>query len=217
MPLKVSANGRFLQREDGSPFFDDESPAGLKREAAGIGPVRSVTRLLTLFALLMVMVGVASAERQKLSVAVTYGLFRPASSATRRTFGDTWGGLSVAPFRHHRKDGWRPIFDLAVYQHERQGRATLVPLTVGAERSIGDGRSVQPYVALRVGPYYGRVRSALGERDSGLGFDANASLGVTFRERFFVEARYDYFTRFAGSRFDGLSVSAGVRLFDVRL
>jgi hypothetical protein len=173
-------------------------------------------RFAAILGLLLLAGGFVSADdTKKLSIAVSYSVFRPSSGATRDTFGSTWSGIGIAPFTRQRSGRWRPTFDVSLYSHDDLGRATLVPVTFGVQRAFGSRGSAIPYASARVGPYYGRVRTALGERDTHVGFDANAAVGVTFRERFFVEARYDYFSRIAGTRFDGLSLTVGVRVFDI--
>jgi hypothetical protein len=165
--------------------------------------------------LLLIAGGIVSADdNKKLSIAVSYGMFRPSSGSTRDIFGSTWSGIGIGQFTRQRAARWRPTFDVALYNHDDVGRATLVPVTIGVQRAFGSTGSAIPYAAVRVGPYYGRVRDALGERSTHIGFDANAAMGVTINERVFVEARYDYFSRIAGTSFDGVSLTVGVRVFD---
>jgi hypothetical protein len=173
-------------------------------------------RLAAVLCLLLLAGGAVSAdETKKLSIAVSYSVFRPSSGATRDTFGSTWSGIGIAPFTRQRSERWRPTFDVTLYSHDDVGRATLVPVTFGVQKAFGSSGTAIPYASVRVGPYYGRVRDALGERTTHIGFDANAAVGVTFKERFFLEARYDYFSRIAGTRFDGVSLTVGVRVFDI--
>lgn len=173
-------------------------------------------RIAAVLGLLLIAVGGASAEDgKKLSIALSYSAFRPSSGSTRDIFGSTWSGIGISPFTRQRAERWRPTYDIQLLSNDDVGRATLVPVTFGVQRAFGNSGSAIPYAAVRVGPYYGRVRDALGERDTHIGVDANAAVGVTFKERVFVEARYDYFSRIAGTRFDGVSLTVGVRVFDL--
>ena len=73
-------------------------------------------------------------------------------------------------------------------------------------------------MTLRCGPYYGKIEDAIaGTRETHTGLNANVAYGVVIKRKFYIEARYDYFSRFSGRKFDGLSLSAGVRLFDIKL
>jgi hypothetical protein len=172
-------------------------------------------RLTAVLCLLLAVSGGVAAADKKLSIALAYSAFRPSSATARDIYGSPWTGLSIAPFTRHRSDQWRPTFDVTFYHHDHLGEVRLIPVTFGVQRAFGGSGTAIPYVAVRAGPYYGWVKSPLGERDSRIGLGANAAIGVTIKQRFFVEARYDYFGRISGSRFDGLSLTTGVRVFDI--
>lgn len=160
----------------------------------------------------------ASAEKTKISLGITYGVFVPSSGSTRSIFGHSWFGLSGGLVDREKPNRWTMVWDFNIRSHERAGEVSLYPLTIGVQRGLGRAGFAQPYVALRAGPYYGEVKAdVIGVRESALGLNANVALGVIFQERFYLEARYDYFSRFARSNFDGLTLTAGVRLFDFGL
>jgi hypothetical protein len=48
-----------------------------------------------------------------------------------------------------------------------------------------------------------------------VGINANATLGVLFNERFQIAARYDVYSKVGGFSFNGLTLSAGIKLFDL--
>lgn len=126
--------------------------------------------------------------------------------------------ISFKSFEPTKPTEWRFIAEVGSYQFDGPTEATLLPVTVGMERALSEGKNVQPYVTLRGGPYYGKVeRPALGFSENQIGLNLNAAFGVTFSRRYFAEIRYDYFSRFAGINFDGFSISAGMRLFDIPL
>jgi hypothetical protein len=158
-----------------------------------------------------------SAEQLVLPVALTYGVFRPTDGKTMETFGHRWGGLSATLFAPTRRPRWGFSFDLDFHDKERDDNdALLIVATAGVGRGLGPPRRIQPYVAARAGPFYHRLKLA-GKHETGLGLNANAGLGVIFYRRAFLEARYDFFTDVEGFRFDGWSLTTGVRIFDIKI
>jgi len=182
-------------------------------------------RLLALLGLLFLAGGsVRAAEGEdggrRLSLAITASLRRPFSATTRDRFGDTWFGIGADLFTRQRPTKWRFSADLDIQSNDDVGKVTLIPLTFGGARALSEKTKAgwQPYVTLRAGPYYGKVEGdRLPIEDETLGFNANVSLGVVYRERYSLSLRYDYFSRFARTRFDSLSLSAAVRVLDVKL
>lgn len=91
-------------------------------------------------------------------------------------------------------------------------------MTAGVQRGFGTDPEQQSYVAVRVGPYYGAVDDNMkGPDDSTIGFNANVSAGIILNQRYFLEARQDWFSGLAGNDFDGLTLAAGVKIFDFGL
>jgi hypothetical protein len=155
--------------------------------------------------------------REKISIYVGYSYYFPTASSTQDAFGHAWPQLTAGRFERRKPERWGPTYDLASFRRDDSYRADLFPLTAGIQRAIGshDSRDVQPYVALRAGPYYGRVKAeAAGVSETRIGLNANASLGVVIQERYFVEGRYDHFGHLAGYNLDGFSLCAGVRVLD---
>lgn len=172
--------------------------------------------LCLLFALL-ISCGAASAE-DKISIALSAGAFFPVSSTTRDKYDDCWMRVSFKTFESEKPKEWRFIAEGGAFKLDGPSSARLYPLTFGVEKGLTESRNLQPYVTLRAGPYYGSVtEDAIGLDESHVGLNANASLGVTIKRKFYVEVRYDYFSKFAGTNFDGVSLSAGMRLFDIKL
>lgn len=158
--------------------------------------------------------------QDKVSFAFSYGEFIPTSSGTRDTFDSAWTRIALKTFDPTKPAEWRFVTEGGYYKASGPTSAKLIPLTCGFERGFGesDDAKTRPYVTLRAGPYYGKVETpAIGLEETTWGLNVNASAGLVFNRRFYVEARYDYFSRFAGFNFDGLSLSAGVRLFDISL
>lgn len=163
---------------------------------------------------------VAFSQDRTIPVGVDVGVYLPSDSTVRNVFGDAWFRVGLTPISLQAPGEWRFTFDVAILDSgTAANRALLVPVTFGATRSFGDPEAnARPYIALRGGPFYGDVNSPLlGVNKTGFGFDANAALGVAFGGRFYIEARYDYMSDFGGLKFSGFFLSAGVKLFDIRL
>lgn len=176
--------------------------------------MKSVVCLL--FALLLVS-GAAVAE-EKISIALSAGAFFPVDSETKEKFDDCWTRVSLKTFEVEKPMEWRFIAEGGAFKLDGPSSARLYPLTFGVERGLSAADNLQPYVALRAGPYYGRLKEeATNLNESNVGLNVNAAFGVTIRKKFYVELRYDYFSKFAGADFDGISISAGMRLFDIKL
>jgi hypothetical protein len=159
-------------------------------------------------------------EKRTITLGASFDLFRPFSSTTRDRFGDTWIGIGGGFFDRRQPTHWAFSFDLDFRGHDDIGEATLIPLTFGAVRGLGAKTKAgwQPFVALRVGPYYGKVEGdRLPTEDETLGLNANAALGIIYRERYALSLRYDFFSHFAGTDFSGLSLRASVRVLQVKL
>lgn len=152
-----------------------------------------------------------------LPIALTYSSFQPVHGDTSRTFGHHWSSFGAALFKPVRQTRWAFTFD---FDYKNKGRgdneATLVALTGGLERALGRGRKVLPYASARIGPYYHNLKFD-GEHDTGIGFNANAGLGVVLYRRVFIELRYNEYTSAAGFDFSGWSWTAGVRVFDIKI
>ena len=181
------------------------------------------TRTSVCLLLLLVLSCCASAEKRKIAVAVGLGLAWPSDSKTKDTFGSDWEGFGVKTFEVSTSSSSRLMADFRAYKLDAEKldgpvKARLYPLTFGVEQGLGKEGSTRPYVALRAGPYYGHVEEpAQGVDKTLIGLDANVAVGVIFKERFYVEARYDFLSSIGGYDFDGLSVIAGVRVFDIKL
>jgi hypothetical protein len=168
-----------------------------------------------LFALL-ILCGAASAE-DKISIALSAGAFFPVDSTTKDNYDSCWTRISFKTFETEKPKEWRFIAEGGAYVLDGTSDVRLYPLTFGMEKGLNESRNLQPYVTLRAGPYYGKVTNDTGLNESKFGLNANASYGVTIKKRYYVEIRYDYFSELAGNNFDGFSLSAGVKLFDIKL
>ena len=162
-------------------------------------------------------VGSASAQREDpVSIAASLGVYMPTSSDTRDRFDDAWVRFGLRAFEPAKPEKWRFGFDAGILDTDGPTEALLIPITAGFERGFGQDTDRRPYVAIRAGTYYGSVEEPARDIDeTKWGLNVNASAGIVFKQRFFVEMRYDVFSDIAGISFDGLSAIVGIRLFDL--
>lgn len=159
-------------------------------------------------------------ERRTIPVGVDFGAFFPTDGNTQDAFGHTWLRFGLSPLSFQDDNRWKFTFDVGfLHRSEGPNRATLIPVTFGITRGFTNGESdTIPYVAMRVGPYFGDVRvPSIAVDDEKIGFNANAAVGVSFNKQFYIEARYDLFSDFSGLDFNGFFLTAGFKLFQIRL
>ncbi|MEN6370558.1 MAG: hypothetical protein ABFD64_00960 [Armatimonadota bacterium] len=160
----------------------------------------------------------APANTNKISIALSAGAFFPLNSSTKDEYNNCWTRVSLKTFEAEKPREWRFIAEGGAFNLSGESNVKLYPLTFGVEKGLTESRNIQPYLTFRAGPYYGKVtEDATGLDEDHIGLNANASFGATVKKKFYVEVRYDYFSRFAGTDFDGISLSAGMRLFDIKL
>lgn len=160
-----------------------------------------------------------SASAQSITIGIDGGVFLPSDSTVRNVFGDSWARIGLTPISFQTDQRWRFTFDVGFLNASSFGNdATLIPVTFGVTRAFPDKSEIVPYVAVRVGPCFADVNSPfLGIDESEVVMDVNVSLGITVRKTFYLEVRYDWMSEVAGLDFSGLFISAGIRLFDIRL
>lgn len=157
-------------------------------------------------------------EEKRIRVSVEYSPFLPGDADARSSFGTVWGSFGIGLFRPQRPEKWAFDWDLTVLSQSGASDVLLIPLTVGAQRGLGKDPDLQPYVALRAGPYYGSVEDNLkGPDDTKIGANANVSLGVVVDQRYLLEARYDWFSELAGNNLSGFTLTFGVKVFEFSL
>lgn len=160
----------------------------------------------------------AAHSQGSIPIGVDAGVFFPQDSTVRSVFGDAWFRVGLTPISLQAPGTWKTTLDFAYLRSSRFGSSVaLMPLTFGVTRSFGQDQNVRPYVALRAGPYWGDVNSTtLGINKSKVGFDANVAAGLLFQGGFYIEARYDYMSKFEGLNFSGFFLSAGLKIFEIR-
>jgi hypothetical protein len=152
-------------------------------------------------------------------VGLDVGVYLPTDSTVQDTFGRSWWRVGLTPLSFQDPGMWRFTLDIGVIGNQTSlGRALLIPVTAGVTRSFEASGGAKPYVVVRAGAYYGDVFSPpLGINSSQIGFNGNVAVGVSFQDTFYIEARYDVFSEFKNLDFNGFFLSAGVKVFQVRL
>ena len=147
------------------------------------------------------------------------GFYLPTDSKTRDAFGKTWVNYGF---------GFRPIalasrkgllgFDLNIISTSGRGRrALLIPVNIIYKRALGGGSTpgigVTPYAGVATGLLIADLRSDNYGVSSGFrgGYGGTFLLGVTYNTQFFVEARYQVFSKIKGYNLSGLNLSTGFR------
>lgn len=190
--------------------------------------VSSVQRMTAIAACACLLAGAPTAQetnrheraRRTIPVGVDFGAFFPTDGDTQDAFGSTWLRIGLSPLSFQDDNRWKFTFDVGFLRRsEGPNRATLIPVTFGVTRGFTNGDSTTiPYVAVRLGPYFGDVRvPSIAVNDEKIGFNANAAVGVSFNKQFYIEARYDVFSDFSGLDFNGFFLTAGFKLFEIRL
>jgi hypothetical protein len=181
--------------------------------------------------LVLMATGATAGAMAQIPVGVDLGIFMPTDGDVQDVYGSSWFRVGVTPLSFQSPGPWRFTFDLGFLKRSNDllvpdgkggtvlsNDVTLIPLTFGVTRSFSENTDFLPYIAFRVGPYYVNVDSdSFGVDKSGFGVNANAAFGVSFSRRFYIEARYDWFSKFEDIDFSGFSISAGIKLFEIRL
>ncbi len=155
-------------------------------------------------------------RREKFSVALVGGAYMPISSSTRDRFDSTWWRVALSPFQKSKQVGTHFAMEGGAMRLTGLTDAKLYSVSAGVERGLKPGRFAQSYLALRAGPYWGKQENTLtGDEDTKIGLNANAAYGVIFLKNFYGELRYDYYSKFSGTDFSGVSAAIGFRLFDL--
>jgi|GEM_PF-2401821 hypothetical protein len=180
-------------------------------------------RLFGVSVLVLLLIGsvaLAQDEQQtekKASFALTVGKIYPTNSRTSDDFGGSWTRFGLTSFDPVKPNNWRLSVEGSAYRLNGEGRVRIYPITAGVIRGWNLNSKTQTYVALRTGPYWGSFDSdTLGIDENKIGLNTNAAVGMVFKKKIYAEVRYDFFSEIGGYRFDGVSVSVGLHLFDVK-
>lgn len=155
-------------------------------------------------------------QRPRSSIALMGGVFFPVDSETRDRFSKTWVRADLVPFQREKRTSTHFTIESGAYRFNGPTSVRLYEVSAGLEKGLPQRGSVQPYLALRAGPYWGRMtESETGIRERNTGLNLNASCGFIFNRNLYTELRFDYFSKFAGVDFSGVSLTLGFRLFDL--
>ncbi len=156
--------------------------------------------------------------RSKTAIALSVGAFFPSSSATRRRFSSSWTRATLSTFDPIKPTRWRFTAEGSSYRYDGPTDLRAYSMSFGIIKGLSQSPDLQPYLTFRAGPYYARVKEHDGDLNSShMGLHANTALGLVIKRKLYVEARYDVFSRFAGIKLDGFSLTAGIKLCDLKL
>lgn len=148
---------------------------------------------------------------------LTAGVFFPADRALRDVFGDTWASFGIQPITFGAPRNWRISGGITVLKGNRgPNRVLAIPATLGVTRDFPSGGDAVPFVAVAGGPAYYDYSIQTGATTVStrrIGWNANVRAGVTFSQRFQLQARYDFYSPTDGLRFDGLTLSLAYQAF----
>ena len=157
--------------------------------------------------------------RRRGTIGPEVGFYFPINSTTRDAFGSTWVnyGLGFRPISLASRKGLLG-FDLNIISTTGTGRrALLIPANIIYKRAIGGGSTpgvgITPYAGVATGLLIADLRSDNYNVHSGFrgGFGGTFLLGVTVDTKFFVEARYQAFSKIKGFNLSGIGLSTGIR------
>lgn len=147
------------------------------------------------------------------------GFYFPTDARTRDAFGSTWVNYGF---------GFRPIslvsrkgtlgFDLNIVSTTGRGRrALLIPANIIYKRAIGGGDTpgigFTPYAGVATGLLIADLRSDNFGVSSGFrgGYGGTFLLGFTYNSQFFVEGRYQVYSKIKGFDVSGIGIATGLR------
>ncbi|HUV03721.1 MAG TPA: outer membrane beta-barrel protein [Armatimonadota bacterium] len=157
-------------------------------------------------------------HRPRLGFGLTAGLYNPTNSLVRDVFGKNWFRFGIRPMPTELPERWRVMFDVSYYAMSNEDDdVTIIPVSVGLIRGFGKSEKRRAYGAVNVGPYYCNLNApSMGLDKTGWGLGANATVGVMFRNRWSIEARYELMDKFEGLDFSAFTISAAYKLFETR-
>jgi hypothetical protein len=162
-------------------------------------------------------------EKSRTAYGLTVGIFTPLDSTVKDVFGDSWIRYGIRPIPANLPNTWRPGFDVSYYSMSNgPDKVTIVPVTGGFIRGFAkdndEKKKTRNYLAINAGPYYCDLNSpTLGKSKTGWGLNANITYGLTFKDRWSLEARYETMSKFQGLDFSAFTVSASFKVFTARL
>lgn len=174
------------------------------------------TALLLVVLLVITCMAAVADEAKKTPVALSYQVYYPSNSSTKDAFGNAWSGFGLDILRPQDSKKWDTLWSFhGMSSDQGTEKAAMVAANFGMQRGLSDDKKVQPFLILQAGPSYGRVQTATVDEKK-LGLNADVTLGVLFNKRFQIAARYDVYSKVDGFSFNGFTVSAGIKLFDLK-
>jgi len=147
------------------------------------------------------------------------GIYIPTDARTRAAFGDTWVdyGIGFRPIQLVTRHGAAGL-DFNIISTDGTGRkAFLIPVTLIYKQAFGSsdepGKGLTPYFGVSAGLLLADLRSDNYNVHSGFraGYGGTALIGVTYKQKAYLEARYEEFSKIKGFDLSGLNIATGFR------
>lgn len=157
--------------------------------------------------------------RPHLGYGLAIGLYNPTSSEVRGLFGDNRIRFGLRPFPLEIPKRWRINFDLSYYSMDNgTDDVRLIPITVGVLKGVGERKQAKTYMAINAGPYYGKLNApSIMTHERAWRLGANATIGVLFRDKLSIEARYEWLEELGGLDFSAFTISVAYKIFTLRM
>ncbi|MCW3059036.1 MAG: hypothetical protein JWQ02_857 [Capsulimonas sp.] len=154
-------------------------------------------------------------SRHRLMFGVDYTLYLPTDAHTRDRFGSSWSslGLGIGGVGQSGKNSrWSPEFNLVI-QTKGDNHVVMAPIGLSYRVHSGTMAAAQPYTGASLGLLVVDLRSKEDDISSGTSAGAYGSVyaGVSFKDSYFVEARYYAANKVRSFDLSGASLSAGIR------
>ena len=148
-------------------------------------------------------------------IGVDYTLYLPTDEHTRDRFGSSWSSISLG-LGGVGETGKRAHFATEmnlIYQSKGDNHVFLAPIGLTYRIHQGPQGGVRPYTGASLGVLVVSLHSAQDNVSSGLTSGVYGSLyaGVTFKDNYFVEARYYAASKVSSFDLSGTDISAGIR------
>ncbi|MEO7716153.1 MAG: hypothetical protein ABIY70_08115 [Capsulimonas sp.] len=154
-------------------------------------------------------------SRHRLMFGVDYTMYLPTDRHTRDRFGSSWSSLGLGiggVGQSGKKSRLAPEFNLVI-QTKGDNHVVMAPIGLTYRVHSGTMAAAQPYTGASLGLLVVDLRSKEDDISSGTSAGGYGSVyaGVSFKDSYFVEARYYAASKVRSFDLSGASLSAGIR------
>lgn len=141
----------------------------------------------------------------------------PSSDKTRRAFGDKFVSIGFgAGMLAKTSEKGRFSADVSLIRNRiAESNVFLAPLGINYSRSVGMGSRITPYIGSSVDFYIANLQSRRQDFDvkSGIrtGLGTSLFMGVNYKQRAFLQTRYNQISHMSGFDLSGFSLNTGLR------